>query len=89
MTDLIAWLNTQYDDDEAHLHDGLGGPCEAKGLHLWPPQALNDLAARRRILDIAARQVEMSADAAELLLTALALPYADRPGYRPEWTPQP
>lgn len=85
--DLPNWLRARLDEDEAALDEGLGGPCEGKGLHLWPDQARADIEAKRRIIDLATSVTEMSSETANAMLRALALRYAGRPGYRVEWLP--
>lgn len=100
--DLSAFLRARLVDDESRLDDGLGGPCEAKGLHLWPDRAKAEVDAKRRILDEYALWVETYAQdradqhvgtssgvaALTAVLHLLAVPYADQPGYRDEWRPR-
>jgi hypothetical protein len=58
-------------------------------------RVLAEVDAKRRILDDCAGYYEDGAESAEAVtdgmawrtLVALALPYADRPGYRDEWRP--
>lgn len=98
MNDLVTWLRAQLDEDEAGFDDGLGAPCEGKGLHLWPERAEAEVEAKRRILDL--HQPERGGVFVDLwcqqcqrkedpcpTVRLLALPYVDRPGYRQEWAP--
>ena len=109
--DLVAWLRTQLDIDEASdwphrptcqgrrpmpLPDGhpFAGPmsCNCDAATRW----IADIEAKRRILDLTT--LDTAEDGGPLFLGGygeaywdvarlLALPYADRPGYRPEWKP--
>jgi hypothetical protein len=52
----------------------------------WDPaRVLAEVAAKRRILDEAVRLMDY--DGEFQFLELLALPYADRPGYRADWEP--
>jgi hypothetical protein len=51
----------------------------------YPARVLAEVEAKRRILDDASAMVWR--DALGNFLRLLALPYADRPGYREEWRP--
>jgi hypothetical protein len=54
----------------------------------WDPaRVLAEVDAKRQILDLATDVTEMSHDTADTMIRLLALPYADRPGYREEWRP--
>lgn len=91
--DLITWLRARLDDDERAAHAWLpfGNPAEADRDHIArqdPGRALAEVDAKRRIVDLAERQAEMSWDVADTIVRWLAYPYADRPGYRDEeWRP--
>lgn len=81
MNDLVEWLLEQLAIDAHRLIDRIGSEYEVK----------------RRIVEVLAAQldaeVELSHQAAVVpspayeLLCLLALPHADRPGYRQEWAP--
>jgi hypothetical protein len=90
--DLITWLRAQLDEDErvarafaarldAHLFETGWGPA----------RVLAEVDAKRRILDLMmpGRPVYPGAygQAYRDVLRLLALPYADRDGYRDEWRP--
>jgi hypothetical protein len=74
-------------------------PIAAWRTSVWPPaRVLAEVDAKRRILDQCAGLADMGfvgsawtpGDMSELAaqaLSLLALPYADRPGYRDEWRP--
>ena len=89
MYELITWLTAQLDYDQADLvnarvHREL--PAE------WIDRLERDVDAKRTIVDDAAAYLrdgssEVTDGLAGRVLTYLAQPYADRPGYRPEWTP--
>lgn len=80
-----------------------GDPSEAQAAHIirWnPARVLREVEAKRQILDHIAGRLDPgesdggweSVDAetdgmASAVLQLLALPYADRPGYRDEWRP--
>jgi hypothetical protein len=68
---------------------GVWGDLEdeyAEHIARWDPaRVLAEVNAKRRILDEAVRL--MSYDGEFQFLELLALPYADRPGYREEWRP--
>jgi hypothetical protein len=79
---------SEIDEPFAHVE-----PDRAQHEHIarWDPaRVLADIAAKRRILDDCAGYIEIG-DAAVTdgmawrTLYALALPYADREGYRDEW----
>ena len=57
-----------------------------------PGRVLVEVAAKRRILDDCASYVDDEGDAVTdglsvRVIALLALPFVDRPGYRPEWAP--
>ncbi|HEY9415006.1 MAG TPA: DUF6221 family protein [Pseudonocardia sp.] len=91
MTDLIPWLREQLDIDEK---DVISGDCRCPDPGLsradCPARVLAEVDAKRRILD-AYDQTEFGdltrRSALEEAITAFAVPYADRPGYRDEWRP--
>lgn len=101
MDDLVTWLRGIWNEDEAALRTWLGNLPADSGAADWVRRWLADLDAKRRILDryadAVARQGEWqeSPTAADVVATEyedwvlrqLALPYADRPGYRDEWRP--
>lgn len=74
---------------------------ESGELHIDPARVLAECEAKRRIVELRERAAREAADppeGAEMLtvsrvsalnetLRTLALPYADRPGYREEWRP--
>lgn len=65
-----------------------GEPSEAQQVHIArhdPARVLRDVDAKRRVLDTLHEEGgdRMFAD----IFRLLALPYADRPGYREEWRP--
>ena len=75
------------------------GPCDdpqsmSDGRHIarWDPaRVLAECAAKRRIVEEAEHYWAHAAEYASVatyrhVLRILALPYADRPGYLPEWT---
>lgn len=71
----------------------IGGRAEYAHIVCWDPaRAIAEIDAKRRVLELyevsASRQI--NPDGWELMkhaVRALALPYADRPGYREEWRP--
>jgi hypothetical protein len=90
----------EWDTKVARLEDAGWEPQEVATLdrHVvrWDPaRVLREVEAKRRILDdyeryAAERRRAMGGwDSREVspILTALALPYSDRPGYREEWRP--
>lgn len=63
---------------------------EGVGQHIarWDPaRVLAEVEAKRRIVDEAIELQEREGRYAEAFLVALAVPYADRPGYREDWQP--
>src|SRR5690606_26797420 len=100
-TDLVAWLRQQLDADAERrlsVHDldceltasaGWHGPCTC-GL---PDHIEREVDAKRRIIDEHYPTDPCDAHDASLrsipcaTLRLLALPDADRPGYREEWRP--
>lgn len=78
-----------------HIEDSTPEPATAEHIARWDPaRVLAEIDAKRRIIAhigmvvispgreaLPAEYVEQM----ELFLRALALPYADRPGYRSEW----
>ena len=100
MNDLVTWLRQQLDDDErvaqeaggGHWPDMAGETRTSDLVHARrhnPFRVLADVDAKRRILDACESYAEdgttSGADLARTILPLLALPYADRPGYRDEW----
>lgn len=94
--DLVVWLRAQLDEDERGIRTALR--TEDYGVS---QRDLLEVESQRRILDryedCVARLVDdgHSSPQAQLqigeyedfILPALALPYADRPGYREGWRP--
>jgi hypothetical protein len=97
--DLITWLRAQLDDDERDApmrhrltcdyapSDG-GQPCSCA----LPDLTLAEVDAKRRILDRLRGEDgfwrnDITSGTAEPVVRLLALPYADRPGYRETWRP--
>jgi len=103
MSELVAWLREQLDDDERAAASliGLGGLAPSDPLLLqteylarWTPKrALAEVDAKRRMLDWCDRMElvdgfgGLMARDARMFRRLLALPYADRAGYREEWRP--
>lgn len=98
MDDLITWLRAQLDEDEraARAWMPFGTPTAADREHIArhdPARVLAEVDAKRRILDECESAIRKSAPRSNLndlgwtVLRPLALPYADRPGYRDEWRP--
>lgn len=99
MTDLATWLLACIAEDEAEaddLHDrkvcdqySYDPRCCDCGM---PTRVLAECAAKRAIVEWA-QAFEMTIfggatwNPNETVLCLLALPYADRPGYRQEWAP--
>jgi hypothetical protein len=94
------WLRAQLDEEARGFDDGLGGPCEAKGMHLWPDRAKAEVVAKRELLDLhypdTSRYVEpkchecsgcgcCSVDWPCDTVKLVALPYAAQPGYGEAW----
>lgn len=115
MDDLVAWLNTQLDEDEQVARAVVSFDYGVKdwaddgdpvNIHIarWDPdRVLAEVEAKRAILQryetariaaaasdgtILAAAARLNQRAFGLALQELALPYRDRPGYRPEWAPQ-
>ena len=97
MTDLAAWLLAQIAEDEADAREASGERLWRWSQHdnmviadsghmqrFTPARMLAECAAKRRIVDLS---VHGCGDDYERVQRALAMPYADRPGYRAEWTP--
>lgn len=96
--DLASWLLEQIADDEAvDWHDrDCSTACPPPGPFPCdcgvPARVLADCAAKRAIVE-ECEELLYNGDGggtdpcADRVLTLLALPYADQPGYRPEWRP--
>lgn len=74
----------------------IGAQVDATHIARWnPARVLAEGKAKRRIVDLAGLYTDAAypnyeggfATALEEVLQHLAQPYADRPGYRQEWTP--
>lgn len=86
--DLITWLRAQLYADEHALQVLLLGVHPTSGVADLVRQWLAEVDAKRRIIDLAERQAEMSQDVAFTIVRWFAYPYADREGYRDEeWRP--
>ena len=97
--DLIAFLHQQFENQRFRgesvktLAFAMPAPETAAYLTETGDLLLADVDAKRRILDECESALRKSAprsnlnDLAWLVLRPLALPYADRPGYREEWRP--
>jgi hypothetical protein len=99
--DLVTWLRAQLDDDERVARVVMAEPggfyIEAEtddtnvmtiGAHVYrwtPKRVLAEVDAKRRMVDEAIRLESYGSEFQ--FLKMLALPYADRPGYRDEWRP--
>jgi uncharacterized protein DUF6221 len=71
-----------------------GSRAAANGLHVArhdPARVLREIDAKRRMLDECERAVDYDSrgmlSMAEDFLRLLAIPFADRPGFREEWRP--
>ncbi|MGC4769216.1 DUF6221 family protein [Micromonospora sp. DT44] len=90
MDDLLVWLRAQLAEDERDwLPTATGARQNGK---TTARRMLAEVDAKRRILELydVSTSRELKPDAWELMkhaVRALALPYADRPGYRDEWRP--
>ena len=97
--DLTTWLWAVLDEIEAdakfYIDNGATGPGRE-----WAQLVLADVAAKRRIIDVyRAEVIDVGMPGrpewvhgrvpveAHTAMRLLALPYADRPGYREEWRP--
>jgi len=87
MTDLAAWLLAVIDNDEWNARQDRVS-AEVDGWEWYVLRVLAECAAKRAIVE---RYVYLAGHGdsgdARWVLAALALPYADRPGYRAEWRP--
>jgi hypothetical protein len=97
-SELIAWLRLRLDEDEQAAMAlegatvfmgrkpdfyGVGGPAaEAFWDHFTSHRMLDEVRAKRQILD---HLPLMASITAGYVLPLLAMPYADRPGFREEW----
>ncbi|MFI2664862.1 DUF6221 family protein [Micromonospora carbonacea] len=96
MDDLVTWLRAQIDDRERVVRaakeirkpyyfefiDEAAQPFV--DLMLDPDRELAELDAKRRVLDL---YEELNEPHLYEAIRLLALPHADRPGYREEWRP--
>lgn len=93
--DLIAFLRGEVDTDEDDANACLATVLTPGPAREWAEQAILEAEAKRRILarcEQAYREQGIYGEdgqeqLADDLLRLLALPYADRPGYRDEWRP--
>lgn len=86
MDELVTWLRAQLDEDERALY--LAGATGERWPHPGFRWLINDIGAKRRIIDWAIKFMEGDyAPWNETCLRLMALPYADRPGYRDDWQP--
>jgi hypothetical protein len=100
MTDLVAWLREQIDEDE-RAWQMVAARDVAVLLHGEPlaPRMLAEVAAKRQLLTICVAAMEAGeiperatwsdhaagAEVARDVLAVMAQPYAGRPGWREEW----
>lgn len=96
MDDLVTWLRAQLDEDERvinaaclHIDD-----CSDSGFtdRFTDDRLLAEVDAERRILDRLRDERgfyrdDIASGTAEPVIRLLAVPYADRTGYREEWRP--
>ena len=88
--DLIAFARAQLDEDEQMLRaldsTALNGidSTAGWGARDYIERGLAEVDAKRRILDDCEERASIQA---LRLARLLALPYADRPGYREQWRP--
>lgn len=102
MNDLVTWLRAQLDDDErvAEQASSWTWQPELAGEHVstahiarWnPARVLADVDAKRCILALGGdfdvySEPYTAQPVWERAVRLLALPYADRPGFREEWRP--
>lgn len=98
----MKWLTAQLDKDQADVELAIGielenlaqdgRPTTREALLAevsWPNRGLREVEAKRQMLDEHLSYYGEGSDAnwPVRVLTWLALPYADRPGYRDEWKP--
>jgi hypothetical protein len=88
VTDQATFLNARYDEAEANIDRSIAsvraGEEEAAGW-TWVHHDRADLAGKRRIVaEMTGRYLE-SWTAAQTVLNALCLPFADHPDYDPAW----
>lgn len=79
-------------DDPEDSCSEIAALWDAEGEHMarWDPaRVLAEVEAKRAILDEFRRELadDLTNESALWVLAVLALPYRDRPGYRPEWAP--
>lgn len=95
MNDLTVFLLARLDEDEAAIRrewNGNGVTDERFwGTPFQPSRALDEVAAKRRILAYSLRLISEGEDsepwAGWEVLASLALPYADHSDYRDQWRP--
>jgi hypothetical protein len=87
---LVTWLRAQLDQDEERFRNETGDP-RLDGHQEW---RLADIAAKRAILDQAElsltkhRPMRPEVFTMDTVARLLGTAYADRDGYRPEWSPE-
>lgn len=91
---LIAFLRARWDEEEQMACTHQSGIANA-----WAPRTIEDIKAKRRILDEYADALrirdgfretgyeEGRREALEMACQSLTLPYASHPAYRREWAP--
>ncbi|MFG2976285.1 DUF6221 family protein [Streptomyces sp. NPDC048331] len=90
MDDLVQFLRARLDEGRANVQSAID--TSEPNVGDWE---LADLDSKRQIVDYVARELEDHGadnpwwydDKLLPILRLLALPYADHPGYRPEWRP--
>jgi hypothetical protein len=81
----------EYRDDIGEIWDPNNdhGDDEATAAHIArhdPARVLADIAAKRKLLDLAAEMAAVDRwTEAETIRRCVAAPYADRPGFNPSW----
>lgn len=97
MNELVDWLRAQLDEDERAIEASRMGDDPEWWMPTWltADRLLVEVEAKRRILDehdeaFAQPWVVMGEAQAVMarVVRVLALPYADRAGYRAEWRPE-
>lgn len=94
---LAEWLLEQIAEDEQVARKTGEDPVDSEHQARWPPaRVLAECEAKRKTIEHINEQHDsahgepgsfLPPEWAEIL-KILALPFADRPGYRPEWRPE-